>query len=114
MEENLLCGGEFFHIHWFAHILNLIVQLGLKVALTTYHEIRGSITYMKKSKAKMRNLEKCVRRVSVDIDVHSRLDVPIRWNSTYLMLKSSLRFRCPFIGLALRFKCPFISGEEER
>ena len=40
LEESLLCDGEFFHIHYCAHILNLIVQEGLKVSSTSCHTIR--------------------------------------------------------------------------
>ena len=71
---------------------------------------------MKGSKARMRNLDECVRRINVDINVHLRLDVPTRWNFTYLMLESALRFKHAFISLVLSDKnykyCP--SSEEWR
>ena len=36
----LLCGGEFFHVHYFAHILNFIVQEGSKLASDVLYKIR--------------------------------------------------------------------------
>jgi len=46
LHDSLVCGGEFFHIRCFAHILNLIVQEGLKVAHDALHKIRESVKYV--------------------------------------------------------------------
>ena len=112
LEGNLLCDGEFFHVRCSAHILNLIVQEGLKVASIACHKIRESIAYVKGSETRMRNFKECARRVLVDISVHLRLDVSTRWNSTYLMLESALKYKRAFISLALSDKnykhCPSI------
>ena len=40
LSNSLLLNGEFFHIRCSAHIINLIVQDGLKVASDTLHKIR--------------------------------------------------------------------------
>ena len=112
LEGSLLCDGEFFHVRCSAHILNLIVQEGLKVASIACHKIRESITYVKGSEARIRNFEECARRVSVDTSVHLHLDVCTRWNSTYLMLESALKYKRVFTSLALSDKnykhCPSI------
>ena len=112
LEGSLLCDGEFFHVRCSAHILNLIVQEGLKVASIACHKIRESIIYVRGSEARMRNFEECARRVSVDISMHLCLDVSTRWNSTYLMLESALKYKRAFTSLALSDKnykhCPSI------
>ena len=47
LKESLLYDSEFFYIHYCTHILNLIVQEGLKVVSTSYQKIRKSIAYVK-------------------------------------------------------------------
>ena len=61
MSNSLLCDGEFFHIRCSAHILNLIVQEGLKVASEALHKIRESVKYVKASDGRMKKFDKCVR-----------------------------------------------------
>jgi len=46
LHNGLICSGEFFHIRCCAHILNLIVEEGLKVLGNTLDQIRNSIKYI--------------------------------------------------------------------
>ncbi|XP_050207485.1 zinc finger BED domain-containing protein RICESLEEPER 2-like [Mercurialis annua] len=84
----LLNKGNFFHMRCSAHILNLIVQDGLK-------EIDESILKIRE------NSKRGLRQ-----------DVPTRWNSTYLMIYSALFYQNAFVHLQLsdsNFKhCPSI------
>ncbi|KAH7688738.1 Tam3-transposase (Ac family) protein [Dioscorea alata] len=90
LHDSLLCGGNFFHIRCSAHILNLIVQEGLKVAHVPLHKIRESVKYVKGSESRMKKFEECVGAVgNIDTSIGLRLDVSTRWNSTYLMLDSN-------------------------
>ena len=48
--NSLLLNGKFFHIRCTTHILNLIVQDGLKVASDALHKIRQSVHYVRHRK----------------------------------------------------------------
>jgi hypothetical protein len=47
MKKALLCEGEFFHIRCCAHILNLIVQDGLKEIDSALQKIRDNVKYVR-------------------------------------------------------------------
>ena len=58
---------------------------------------------MKGSKSRMMKFKQCFERFS-DIDASRGLclNVPTRWNSTYLMIKSALKYRRVFGSLPIR------------
>jgi len=103
LQNGLICGGEFFHIRCCAHILNLIVQEGLSVLGNGLDQIRTSIKYVKGSETRMLKFKQCLQRFFSELDTSCGLclDVPARWNSTYLMLKSALKYRHVFGSLHL-------------
>ncbi|KAF7801124.1 zinc finger BED domain-containing protein RICESLEEPER 2-like [Senna tora] len=102
LNEDLLCDGDYFHIRCSAHILNLIVQEGLKVASDALHKIRESVKYVKASDGRMQKFDDCVRESGgVETGLGVRLDVTTRWNSTYLMLESALHYQKAFTRLNL-------------
>ncbi|KAI5425668.1 hypothetical protein KIW84_031476 [Lathyrus oleraceus] len=98
LQNWLLCKGEFFHVRCSAHILNLIVQEGLKVAFGALPKIRETIKHVKGSESRMVKFKQCIDMVG-NIDISSGSNVPTRWNSTYLMLKSALKYKCAFENL---------------
>uniref|UniRef100_A0A151UI99 AC transposase n=1 Tax=Cajanus cajan TaxID=3821 RepID=A0A151UI99_CAJCA len=103
LQNNLICNGDYFHIRCSAHILNIIVQEGLRVASDALHKIRESIKYVRGSEARKIAFKECVVQVrGIDTKVGLRMDVATRWNSTYLMLESAIRYRRAFGSLAIR------------
>ncbi|XP_060200821.1 zinc finger BED domain-containing protein RICESLEEPER 2-like [Lycium barbarum] len=101
LQQSLLCDGEFFHVRCSAHILNLMVQEGLKAANDALLRIRESVKYVKGSDSRMRKFEQCVKQVGISTNLGLRLDVATRWNSTYLMLESALQYEKAFSSLEL-------------
>lgn len=52
LDQDLPCEGEFFHVRCCAHILNLIVQDGLKVIGGALSKIRDSVKYVKAARSR--------------------------------------------------------------
>jgi len=101
-QHSLVCDGEFMHICCCAHILNLIVQEGLKALGDSLDHIRESIKYVKGSESRMMKFKQCIEKLW-DIDAKTALciDVPTRWNSTFFMLESALKYKRVFGSLHL-------------
>lgn len=101
LRNALLNKGEFFHIRCCAHILNLIVQEGLKELDEAVVKIRESVKYIKGSQGRKEKFRECISQVALEKKRGLRQDVPTRWNSTYLMLDSALYYRRAFVHLQL-------------
>ncbi|KAL9679045.1 hypothetical protein QQ045_017555 [Rhodiola kirilowii] len=87
----LLLNGQFFHVRCCAHILNLIVQDGLKAIDDSVVKVRDCVKYIKGSMARKHKFLECVEQVGLTGNRRAlRQDVPTRWNSTFLMLDSAL------------------------
>jgi hypothetical protein len=96
IKKALLCEGEFFHICYCAHILNLIVQDGLKEIDSAFQKIRDSVKYVRGSQMRKQNFLHAVNKMSLDSRKGLKQDVPTRWNSTYLMLETAIHYRSAF------------------
>ncbi|GAU28851.1 hypothetical protein TSUD_21880 [Trifolium subterraneum] len=106
LQDALLCKGKHFHVRCCAHILNLIVQDGLKVAGNALHKIRKSVKYVKALEGRLTEFRKSIEEVHLTNVVGGflRLDVSTRWNVTNMMLESAIRFRRAFINLSYNDK----------
>jgi len=93
MNKVLPYEGELFHMRCCAHILNLIVQDGLKETTGTIQKIRDSVKYFRGLQIKKQNFLQVVNQMSLDNNKGLKQNVPTRWNSTYLMLESAIHYR---------------------
>ncbi|KAA8538472.1 hypothetical protein F0562_027982 [Nyssa sinensis] len=110
LTDTLFCSGEFFHVRCGAHILNLIVQAGLKVIDEAVNKIRESVKYVRGSEGRKIKFAECIAQLSLSCSKKVCQDVPTRWNYTYLMIDGALMYRRAFDQLQLidvHFKtCP--------
>ncbi|CDY12828.1 BnaC07g16050D [Brassica napus] len=94
-DEALVMKGEFMHMRCAGHIINLIVKDGLTEVDESIASIRNGIAYVRSGPIRQQTFE-----VKVDSGKMKRgslpLDVPTRWNSTYLMLQRALKFKVAF------------------
>lgn len=90
----LFLDGQFFHIRCACHIVNLVVQAGLKVIDDVVVKIRSVVEHLKHSIPKRKKFYE-VARTSYGLNTTKRLhvDTCIRWNSTFFMLDRFLYFR---------------------
>ncbi|RYQ90845.1 hypothetical protein Ahy_B09g096814 [Arachis hypogaea] len=94
---SLLCGGEFFHVRCSAHILNLIVQDGMKICGDAVCKIREGIKFLRKSESRMVKFKECFEDIEgLEYTTALCLDVPTRWNSLYAMLASAIPYKKAF------------------
>ncbi|XP_077251938.1 zinc finger BED domain-containing protein RICESLEEPER 2-like [Tasmannia lanceolata] len=94
--------GKIFHIRCCAHILNLMVQDGLKEIDSIIQKIRESVKYLKKSSSRLFKFGEIARQLDVPTSKGLRIDVPTRWNSTYLMLDHAFTYKHVFSQYAAR------------
>ncbi|KAM3305828.1 zinc finger BED domain-containing protein RICESLEEPER 2-like [Capsicum chacoense] len=82
--------GEHLHVRCMTHIINLIVQDGLKVTGVSIEKVRKTVKYIRQFPARCKRFQEYCE----DVDINSKkslcLDVSSRWNSTYLMLNRAV------------------------
>ncbi|KAL9687260.1 hypothetical protein QQ045_031659 [Rhodiola kirilowii] len=85
---------QIFHVRCCCHILNLIVQDGLKILSPTIEKIVAIVRSMNSS---IKRHEMWVHACS-DLGLSKRnidLDVPHRWNSTFDLLNVAMKYKLP-------------------
>ncbi|KAM3281102.1 hypothetical protein P3S67_028122 [Capsicum chacoense] len=96
-----LLGGKHLHVRCMTHIINLVVQDGIKEANISIERIRQAVRYIRQSPARWKNFQECC----VDENLAKKslcLDVPTRWNSTYLMLNRAIEYEGAILTYADR------------
>jgi len=102
MPDGLLMGGDYFHTHCCANVLNLIVKEGLKDIKREVLRIRGAVRYVKASPSRLQRFKACIDPQKVQYKGFVNLDIETRWNSTYLMLNVALKHMPTFALLEMQ------------
>ncbi|KAM0888938.1 hypothetical protein ACQ4PT_028030 [Festuca glaucescens] len=82
--------GKYLHMRCAAHIVNLIVQDGLKEVDLSIQRVRAVVRYIRNGGTRITKFKEIVVEEKVDAKAFLRIDVPTRWNSTFLMLDKYL------------------------
>ncbi len=94
--SSTVLGCDFIHMRCVAHILNLVVQDGLKESDLTISKIREAVRFVRASPQRLNTFKECVKHEKIGSKSHLCLDVVTRWNSTYLMLETAVKFQKAF------------------
>ena len=91
-----ILGHKYLHVRCSAHILNLIVREGLVEMDETIVKVRKSVRYVRSSPQRQSTFKLCAEKEKVDCKNQLCLDVPTRWNYTYIMLEKAEKYQKAF------------------
>jgi hypothetical protein len=94
--NSTVLGGEFIHMRCVVHILNLVVNDGLKELDDSICNVRNAVRFVRASSARMTRFKRCIEQLDIPSKKMVCLDVSTRWNSTYLMLSTAEKYQRAF------------------
>lgn len=92
--------NEFLHMRCYAHILNLIVDDRLKKMNESIVRVCDVVRFVRSSPQRLGIFKHCAEKEKISTKQLVCLDVPTRWNSTYMMLESAENFERAFQRMA--------------
>jgi len=95
MRKSLVVGGKLFHVRCCAHITNLMVQDSLGEIGDIVDCVRDGIKFLVASEGRLKQFTEIAKNLHLS-SKKLFLDVPTRWNSTYLMLSAAYEFKDVF------------------
>lgn len=98
--EMFLRAGD-FHVRCAAHVLNIMVQDGLKVVVHAIGRVRDIVKTVTSSPSRMQIFNSVVERLGLKTKSGLVLDVPHRWNATYDMIHEALEYKIALIDMLL-------------
>ena len=100
LQKTNIAKGKFLHMRCAAHIVNLIVRDGLQEVDLSIKRVRAAVRYIKNGTSRLVKFKEIAEEEKVDSKAFLKLDVPTRWNYTYLMLKAAIVYEKVFLKLA--------------
>jgi len=91
--------NDFMHVRYCAHIVNLIICVGLKDIDDSVVKIRNTVRFVRSSPSRQLVFNQCAEMLKIESKKSIYLDVVTRWNSTYMMLDATVKFDVVFMRL---------------
>ena len=98
-DDALVLAGQYMHVRCCAYMLNLIVVSRLGELHVSVAAIRNAVKYVRPSTTRLPTFKQCAEHVNCLKGIVA-LDYFTRWNSTYLMLMTVLKFQAAFDTMA--------------
>lgn len=95
LSRKLIINGDLFHVRCCTDILNLLVQDDLSKIKDIIFNIRESVKYVNHNDARLKNFCDVVEQKGLK-ERKLVIDCPTRWNSTFNMLSTALKFKIVF------------------
>ncbi|KAM0906297.1 hypothetical protein ACQ4PT_016860 [Festuca glaucescens] len=92
-KHELLLEGQHLHVRCCAHILNILVQDGMKIIHGAIDKIRELLKHVDSSPARLQDFNTIASRMGLSTKNGIYLDVPNRWNSTWKILVEALKYK---------------------
>ncbi|XP_050908656.1 zinc finger BED domain-containing protein RICESLEEPER 1-like [Lathyrus oleraceus] len=94
--NGLMRDEECFHMRCSTHILNLVVNEGLKDKHLSVTSVRDAVRFVKSSPHRATKFKECIEFAGITCKKLVCLDVSTRWNVTYLILEAVEKFQLAF------------------
>ncbi|XP_042952157.1 zinc finger BED domain-containing protein RICESLEEPER 2-like [Carya illinoinensis] len=104
LKKTLSVSGQLFHVRCCAHITILLVQYRLGEIRDIVDCVRDGIKYLVASESRLKQFSEIAKQLQLP-SKKLILDVPTRWNNTYLMLDSAIQFKEVFPRYGDRDRC---------
>lgn len=82
--------SKYMHMRCIAHILNLVVQDGLKFADTSVKRVSDVSRWVRNSLARLKIFRDLADLIGVEAKSGLQLDVSTKWNNIYMMLNIAI------------------------
>jgi len=102
-KHDLLFEGKHLHIRCCAHILNILVQDGMRIIHTAIDKIHELLKHIDSSPSRLQAFNSIANGKGLPSKHGIYLDIPTRWNSTYKMLREALVYKAVLNSYALKY-----------
>jgi hypothetical protein len=108
--SKMFFSGEHLHVRCSSHVLNIMVQVGLKVIPNAVEKVRDIIKVMISTPSRLHIFNSIVQTLDLRSKPGLILDVPHCWNATYDMLNEALKYKAALNIYAVEqhHECPTV------
>ena len=89
--------GKHFHIRCMAHIINIIVKMGLEYEVYHVKSMQQAVKYIRASPQRIKTFKQAMKDAAVETQRFLCGETPTRWNSTFELLSSAYDVKDAFL-----------------